>query len=322
MPSTRILLIEDNPADARLLREYLIEAGADRYQIVHAARLAEGIERLSSETFDVILLDLGLPDSQGLDSFYRLRVCTPNIPVILLTGLQDERTAAVAVQAGAQDYLNKNDVNQALLERTLHYAIDRQRYSLELQASEQRSRQIIDQNSTAILVLGMDNVILFANPAAAKIYGRPVHELLGLEFADPVSIEQAHEITILGSGNRSITVEMEVSRSTWEKQPVYLVSLHDVTARNAAELARQREQQITEALSELYKPLIAPTASLNDIAQEILRRACQLTRSSAGFISSFQSGKRKCRPISGGDDGTEWTASIPGIDEPNDHPAG
>ena len=122
----------------------------EQFQLLSASRLAEGIELLAADAVDIVLLDLGLPDSQGMDSFYRLHASAPDIPVILLTGIQDERTAAMAVQAGAQDYLSKNEVNQALLVRALRYAIERQRSRLALQASELRLRKMIDQNSIAI----------------------------------------------------------------------------------------------------------------------------------------------------------------------------
>ena len=288
MPALHILLIEDNPADARLLREYLLDANSEReqFQLLNASRLAEGIEMLAEKEIDIVLLDLGLPDSQGMDSFYRLHASAPDIPVILLTGNQDEHTASMAVQAGAQDYLSKNEVNQALLVRSLRYAIERQRSRLALQASEQRLRKMIDQNSIAILVVALNGSILFVNPAAIKMFAKAAGELLGKEFGYPISNDLKAEITIPNRLSGEITAEMEVSQTTWEGQPVYLVSLHNITARKLAEEHRQAEKELTEALSELYPPLISPETDIKDIAHEILRRACQLTRSSSGFIAS------------------------------------
>jgi response regulator RpfG family c-di-GMP phosphodiesterase len=289
MPALCILLIEDNPADVRLLREYLLDAGSEQeqFQLLSASYLAKGIELLKTNPIDVVLLDLGLPDSQGMDSFYRLHATNPNIPVILLTSIQDQRTATLAVQAGAQDYLNKNEVNQALLVRTLRYAIERQRSRLALQASEQRLRNMIDQNSIAILVVTPTGHILFANSAAARLFGREVSDLLGGEFGRPIGNDLKTEITIQNPLSGKISAEMEISQTTWEGQSVYLVSLHDITARKTAEEERQAELDLTAALSELYPPLISPEADILDIAREVVRRACQLTHSSAGFISSI-----------------------------------
>ncbi len=289
MPALKILLIEDNPADVRLFREYLREAYSEQeqFQLLSASSLAEGIDLLAANPIDIALLDLGLPDSQGIDSFYRLHASTPNIPVILLTGIQDEHIAALAMQAGAQDYLNKNEVNQALLVRTLRYAVERHRSGLALQASEQRLRKMIDQNSIAILVVTLTGHILFANPAAARMFGCGVGELVGKEFGRPISSDLKTETVIQNPISGTISAEMEVSHTTWEGQSVYLVSLHDVTARKTAEEERQAELDLTAALSELYPPLISPETDIFGIACEILRRACQLTHSSAGFISSF-----------------------------------
>ena len=289
MPLLRILLIEDNPADARLLREYILDGDSEQeqFQILSASRLAEGVEMLAKNPVDIVLLDLGLPDSQGIDSFYRLHASAPNIPVILLTGHQDERTAALAVQAGAQDYLSKTEVNRALLVRALRYAIERQRSHLALQASEQRLRKMIDQNSIAILVVALNGSVLFANPAAVKMFGKEAGELLGGEFGYPISNNLKTEIAIQNRSSGEITAEMEVSQTTWEGQLVYLIALHDITARKMAEEERQAEQNLTEALSELYPPLISTDTDIHDIACEILRRACQLTHSSAGFIVSL-----------------------------------
>ena len=272
-----------------MLREYLLDANSEQEQfhLLSASYLAEGIEVLAANPIDIVLLDLGLPDSQGMDSFYRLHASSPNIPVILLTGIQDARTAALAMQAGAQDYLNKNEVNQALLVRTLRYAIDRQRSRLALQASEQRLRNLIDQNSIAILVVTLTGHILFANPAAARLFGSEVGELPGKEFGYPINNELKTEIAIQSPLSGKILAEMEVSQTIWEGQSVYLVSLHDITARKKAEEERQAELDLTAALSELYPPLISTETDIFGIAREILRRACQLTHSSAGFISSF-----------------------------------
>ena len=248
----QILLVEDNPADTRLLKEYLLEAGPGEYQVRSVVRLAEAIERMAGNSIDVVLLDLGLPDSQGLDTFYRLHAVAPDMPIVLLTGLQDEQISPLAIQTCAQDHLNKNEINCALLDRTLRYAIERQRSHMALQSSEQRLRRVIDQNSIPILVLSMEGIILFANPAAATLFGRTFNEMLGLEFGFPLIVEQKTEITILHSSNRVIYAELGVSDTVWEGQQVYLASLHDITARKEAETAlRKTSEQLTDMLQSI-----------------------------------------------------------------------
>src|SRR5208283_3392771 len=122
----RILLIEDNPGDARLLKEMLREADV-RFELECIDRLSSGIAKVKSVGFDVILLDLGLPDSQGLDTLTRLNEIRPEAPIIVLTGLADEVVGIQAVQEGAQDFLVKGQVDKHMLFRSINYAIGRKK---------------------------------------------------------------------------------------------------------------------------------------------------------------------------------------------------
>ncbi|MBI3537833.1 MAG: response regulator, partial [Chloroflexi bacterium] len=123
----RVLLVEDNPGDARLLREMFGEAVSPTFELTHVERLNEAMQCLAQERSDVVLLDLLLPDSQGLETFVKMKGQTSQIPIVVLTGLEDEGSAVKAMQAGAQDYLVKGDVNTQSLVRSMRYAIERQR---------------------------------------------------------------------------------------------------------------------------------------------------------------------------------------------------
>lgn len=126
MPS--ILLIEDNPADERLIRIMVAEIWGDGIVLRHASRLSEGVILIEAEKSDVILLDLGLPDSLGLESVERFCGIAPEIPVIVLTGLDDEMTGNEAVRKGAQDYLVKSQFDGRALKKAVKYAIERKRW--------------------------------------------------------------------------------------------------------------------------------------------------------------------------------------------------
>jgi PAS domain S-box-containing protein len=146
-----ILLIEDNPGDVRLLQEILREVTTTRCQITPVMTLAAAIEKLSNvaETnhfFDIILLDLSLPDSQGITSFTDLRDRSGNIPIVVLTGLDDEKLAILAMQQGAQDYLIKGRVDSSLLLRSMRYAIERERTETALrQAKNELEQRVIER---------------------------------------------------------------------------------------------------------------------------------------------------------------------------------
>jgi PAS domain S-box-containing protein len=136
----RILLFEDNPGDSRLVGELLKESERIKFHLISVDTLTLGISMLTTAIPDLILLDLGLPDSQGLDSLYRITTLIPNIPIIVLTGLNDEDMALKAVRAGAQDYLIKGDFSKDLLIRAIRYSIDRKRTENNLSDNEERLR--------------------------------------------------------------------------------------------------------------------------------------------------------------------------------------
>ena len=121
----RILLVEDNPGDADLVREALATASS-RVQIEHVDSLAEAGSRLAAGNVDVVLLDLSLPDATGLQAVERRHGSAPEVPIVVLTGIQDEVLGARALQAGAQDYLVKGQTDEWLLVRAIRYAIERQ----------------------------------------------------------------------------------------------------------------------------------------------------------------------------------------------------
>jgi DNA-binding NtrC family response regulator len=125
MNSIRVLLIEDNPGDARLINEMLSEPSSMSTDLVHDSSINSALKILEFRDFDIILLDLSLPDSSGLDSLEVLHKKYPDIPIVILTGFADEETAVQAVKAGAQDYLYKSELNKLLLIRTIRYALER-----------------------------------------------------------------------------------------------------------------------------------------------------------------------------------------------------
>ncbi|MGE5894839.1 MAG: response regulator [bacterium] len=128
----KALLIEDNPDDVLLLREYLRTADGNRFTLESAEDLASGLDCLSRGGIDVVLLDLSLPDSCGLETFVSVHERAPMAPILLLTGLDDEDLAIKAVQMGAQDYLVKGRVDGNLLIRAMRYAIERNKLLHEL----------------------------------------------------------------------------------------------------------------------------------------------------------------------------------------------
>jgi diguanylate cyclase (GGDEF)-like protein len=132
-PGRSVLLIEDNAGDARLIREMLAEEEAVPFALTHADRLSKGIEVLAQKATDLVLLDLSLPDSSGLDTFSKVYAHSPKVPIIVLSGNDDQQLALYAVKSGAQDYLVKGKIDRELLMKAMQYSIERKRYQEELE---------------------------------------------------------------------------------------------------------------------------------------------------------------------------------------------
>jgi two-component system cell cycle sensor histidine kinase/response regulator CckA len=183
--SIDVLLVEDNPGDARLLQEILRDVPSTRYRLMQVEQLGQALQCLAAGSFDVILLDLSLPDSQGLETFVRLYPQAIAIPIVVLTGLDDETLAIRAMQAGAQDYLVKGQVSGDLLGRSIRYAIERK-------WAEQKIREqaaLLDVVTDAILLQDGSHQILFWNKGAERLYGWKGDEALGKNAKTLLSIE-------------------------------------------------------------------------------------------------------------------------------------
>ncbi|MDP5018016.1 MAG: hybrid sensor histidine kinase/response regulator [Dolichospermum sp.] len=147
----KILLIEDNLAEARLLKEFIKLTKSQNFSLVHVQRLQDGINQLNSEKYDVILLDLTLPDSQGLVSIPQLLQQNPSNPIIVLTNTNDEELAIEAVRQGAQDYLVKRHINPDTLVRSVRYAIERKHFLEQLHQVNQTLETQVEEKTTELL---------------------------------------------------------------------------------------------------------------------------------------------------------------------------
>ncbi|CAN5188290.1 hypothetical protein BH10CYA1_BH10CYA1_41310 [soil metagenome] len=189
----KLLLIEDNPMDAELISEYLDECPYATFEVESVSRLKPGLDRVARGQIDVVLLDMNLPDSSGIDTLKAALAVATSTPIVVLSGLNDAVTGVEAVQCGAQDYVVKGQVNTDSLFRVLRYAIERKH--LEAQAN-QRLREAQDAESRLAAALGsmsegfcqldIDGKPAYINAAAIKILGYSHEELMDKNIHDVV----------------------------------------------------------------------------------------------------------------------------------------
>ncbi len=170
----KILLFEDNPGDAGLIEEMLEESADFRYELKNAETLKEGLSFLKENSFDIILSDLGLPDSDGIDTFLEIHARNSRIPIVILTGISDEKIGIDAVKKGAQDYLVKGQVDSRLLKRSIQYSIERKKAEERIQ----NLANIVESSNDAIITRSLDGFITSWNHGAEQIYGYSAEEIL------------------------------------------------------------------------------------------------------------------------------------------------
>jgi len=263
----KVLLVEDNAADARLVTELLREVAPASLKLTHVGRLAQALRYLSDEGFSAVLLDLSLPDSQGLETFAQAHALAPDAPIVVLTGLRDEGVAARAVREGAQDYLVKGQVDGPMLYQSIRYAIERHHFKETLRASEARYRGLVDASIQGI-VIEVDGTIRLANPAFARLLGfdhpdqcvgqqtasfvAPADQAMVAEYSRARrSGEEApsrYECRLIGRDGALVWFDCSVTSIPWDGERATLSAMVDVTERKYAEAALQAsEAQLRQA---------------------------------------------------------------------------
>ena len=186
-----LLLVEDNPGDARLLREMFNEQGLHNIDLTHVACMGEAEEHLGRSTFDIILLDLGLPDEQGLGAVRRAHVAAPRVPLVVLTGSDDESMATQALQEGAQDYLIKGQIDGRSLLRALRYAVERKTLEEAFFVEKERAQVTLNCIGDAVVCTDISGNITFLNLVAEKMTGWSWKEATGRPMAEVFRILDA-----------------------------------------------------------------------------------------------------------------------------------
>jgi two-component system, NarL family, sensor histidine kinase UhpB len=270
----RILMVEDNPGDVRLLHEHLVgdRRVAEVFQVVHVDRLALAVEALERSSFEVVLLDLSLPDSQGIETLRRMHEARPGMPIVVLTSIDDDVLGLQLLQRGAQDYLVKGELTSSLLRRAVRYAVERKRAEVELHRSELFLESIVENIPHMIFVKDADQLrFVRFNRAGEELLGHTRQNLLGKSDYELFPRDEADFFTsadrdVLKSGKaldipeEPILTKGKGLRSLHTKkipildendQPVYLLGIsEDITERKRADTQLQRSFELLRTLSQ------------------------------------------------------------------------
>jgi two-component system, sensor histidine kinase and response regulator len=271
--STSILLVEDSMPDARYVQELLSNR---KYIVAHASNLAQAQSEVSmkANSFDVVLLDLSLPDGKGLQTFSSMIEQAPKMPILILTGLDDEDLALQAVKLGAQDYILKKELNEYSLSRAIRYAIERK-------STEENSKRlaVLEQREEFMATLTHDlkNPLIGAN----YVLGMMADQVLGV-----VTEEQADLLQQVRDSNKlllsMIQNLIEVYKFEKDGSAVYLenINLRDIISTcllDIAPIARNRDINLETNFPEQIREVRADANAIHRVVQNLLDNALKFT---------------------------------------------
>lgn len=307
---TQVLIVEDSPTQAQMLNISLrrLNIGAER-----VGTLSDALVRLNRPDFDVILLDLSLPDSSGLNAFQKLHAQNRSMPIVVLTGLDDQTIALQAVKEGAQDYLIKGRASEDSIVRCLRYAVERARSELALIESEKRTRLIIENSLDAFMAVDESGIIIDWNRQAEKLFGYTRQEILGKyagELIRPGSFrrnvvpdfkqlinDKKRDILnrrtqgyALAKNGREFIIEFGIFAVKDGSRETYCGFINDITERKEFERKRRQiNQELEQRVEERTADLMRSNEELHQFAKIASHDLQEPLRAVQGFANLLAS---------------------------------
>lgn len=277
------MLVEDNLGDALILNEMLKEIYDNHFELIHYKRVDEGLEHVK-EDFDIMLLDLNLPDSHGKVTFNTMNKHAPDLPIIILTGLSDEDLAINIVSEGAQDYLVKGQIDKQLLSKSIKYSIERKKIGIDLRKSEEKYRLMVEKIESGLFLINSNYQITYLNNHVADMLGYTVDEMLNQDVfrfvekkckkvfkkhlkVDGKNIGQTYELQFISKDRSPLWVLMSTN-TLYKTNGEYIGAISIITDINAR---KGMEKSITDAMVEKDKDLFAIMGNMVEAVKPLIQ---------------------------------------------------
>ncbi len=248
----RLLLVGSKREEGEITEKILSNREDVSFEIVQRSCVSSALKYGSKNKVDAVLLDLPLKGTDGAAVVQKISESLPTVPVVVFTDIEDGEFAVTATQAGAEDFLVKNHLDNDLLVYAISSAIERKRSKELLRASESLLRTIVENNADGLLIINKQGIVVFSNPAAVSLFKMGKKVIVGRPFQYPVEAGKTREIDILGKNGKILTVEMRVAYTDWEGERALLASLRDITEhKNLEESLSLSTQELNRVIQEL-----------------------------------------------------------------------
>jgi PAS domain S-box-containing protein len=302
----RVLVVEDSVTQAQLHRVNLSRHG---FEVEWVTSLADVVKRLKNPGIDIVLLDLSLPDSEGIDTFFRVHAAAESIPVVVISAEDDEKVALQALKGGAQDYLIKGKAPGEAIVRCLYYAMERAQIESELRHSEKLTRLILENSYDAFWAIDAAGEIIGWNRMAEETFGYRREEVIGKTLAETLILDRYMEQHLqlmdemLATGTSRILnrrAEVLMQRKDGSEVPVEMVVFkvelgdtktfcafaHDITERREIQIRRQElNEELERRVQERTEELVRSNAELQQFAKIASHDLQEPLRSIEGYAS-------------------------------------
>lgn len=260
----KLFIIEDNENDIATVRRFL-QTSHQKMSLDSSTRLKEGIKQIIENEYDLLLLDLSLPDGHGLDALSQLKAKSVQIPIVILTSTNDRVVASIAIRQGAQDYLIKESMTAANLLRSIHYAVERKAVENALETQKSNFHSIVEMSDDGIVVVSMENHMQFMNRAAERYLQTDRSQLINAPCPFEVADDEPFEIPIRRNNGKPGLGICHALKTDWMGKNARLILIRDATDEKTVQ--QMKDTFLQNVSHELRTPLTSIRESIAQVAE-------------------------------------------------------